>query len=261
VRRRFGPSGERAELWTHEIARSIDARINANISGGIPEVSPDGSQVVFTRFTGANLSQAHVLLQSISGAGAERTVFAGEPGQRLAPLSWSPDGRSVLVYATAPDVAGRGLYTLTLEDPAQLTQYVTGTTRYGAAFSPDGKWVAYGEGDPSQIVLRPYPDSATGKWPISALGAKYPVWRGDGKEIYFIEDDRRMMVATVELSPEPKIGTPTPMFEFTFSQASDRLIAFRPYDVTPDGQRFIAVTNRTSEQPVRLVVTVGSQKR
>ena len=65
-------------------------------------------------------------------------------------------------------------------------------------FSFDGHWVAYqtNESGEFQIVVQPFPEP-TGKWQVSTSGGTQPRWRADGKEIYFIAPDGKLMAASV----------------------------------------------------------------
>jgi len=65
-------------------------------------------------------------------------------------------------------------------------------------FSPDGRWVAFetNESGSFQMVVQPFPN-ASGKWQVSTGGGTYPRWRADGKELYFIGPDGKLMAATV----------------------------------------------------------------
>ena len=127
----------------------------------------------------------------------------------------------------------------------------------GATFFPDGRWVAYSTGSVSerQVFLQPFPDASTGKWPVSGAGGAYPRWRADGRELYFVDADRRLIAVDVSLSPRVEVGVPRPL--------GIRLTAMRtayPYDVAPDG-RFVVLRERSlAVGQSRLIVTVDGQR-
>jgi len=102
-------------------------------------------------------------------------------------------------------------------------------------FSPDGKWIVYesSESGRSEIYLQPFPAGAP-RWQVSNQGGNRPVWRGDGKEIYFIGPELKLMGATVRQSATGiKTDTPQPVFTLPGNPGDT------PFDVTADGRRFL----------------------
>ena len=78
-------------------------------------------------------------------------------------------------------------------------------------FSPDGRWVAYhsDESGRPEVYVRPFvPPGATGtaaptaggQWQVSTAGGIHPVWRSDGKELYYINPDGAMMAAPIKVN-------------------------------------------------------------
>ena len=69
--------------------------------------------------------------------------------------------------------------------------------------------------------MRPFPSGEV-IGPISTAGGVMPRWRGDGKEMFYISGDKKMMVVPVVLAqpssaaggkPIFEPGTPTPLFD------------------------------------------------
>src|SRR5205085_12068796 len=81
-------------------------------------------------------------------------------------------------------------------------------------FSPDGRLVAYesNESGRFEIVVQPFPE-ATGKWQVSTNGGVQARWRADGKELYFVAPDGKMMAASITVSGTRfSSATPVPLF-------------------------------------------------
>ena len=109
--------------------------------------------------------------------------------------------------------------------------------------SPDGRWLAYtareGGGRDAVFYVQPYP-SGGAKWQVSRGGGMQPVWRKDGRELYFVSPERNLMAVAVKPGGA----------DFAFGQA-ERLMAARTagweggnamgaqYAATADGQRFL----------------------
>jgi len=124
--------------------------------------------------------------------------------------------------------------------------------KLGAAFSPDGHWVAYAEsatGDPrrAEIYVTPYPGPG-GHVPISTEGGTEPRWRNDGRELFYRSGDK-MMAVDVEVGSEVRAGSPRLLFE-GYSNNNG-------YDVAPDGKRFLMVKSSSSAPSNRLTFVVN----
>jgi hypothetical protein len=126
-------------------------------------------------------------------------------------------------------------------------------------FSPDGRRVAYrsDESGRNEIYVRPFsPGSsgaAGGKWMISTGGGSGPRWRGDGKELYYIADDGKLMAVAIATSPVFQAGVPKALFQ---GPPQGGLPTGTQWDVTPDGKRFffLAPAERQSTAPFTVVL-------
>ena len=101
------------------------------------------------------------------------------------------------------------------------------------AFSPDGHWLAYAstESGRSEIYVRAFPGPG-GKWQVSAAGGVDPRWRGDGKELFYLSLDNKIMAVPLEAAPAFHAGTPVALFSVHPQGAGS------VYDVAADGKRF-----------------------
>jgi Tol biopolymer transport system component len=122
-------------------------------------------------------------------------------------------------------------------------------------FSPDGRSVAYisDESGRFEVYVRPFPPSQkSGKWIVSAGGGTQPRWSPNGKELYFIAPDGRLMEAEVDLSPEVRVGTPRALFQTRIWSAGGVTNGHR-WDIAPDGRRFLI---NAATSPVDEIFTV-----
>jgi len=105
-------------------------------------------------------------------------------------------------------------------------------------FSPDGRRIAYvsNESGRSEVYVETFP-VPTGKMRISTHGGTEPFWRGDGKELFYLAPDRRLMAVSVDPGPSRfDAGRPQPLFEIPVGAVRNH------YVVTADGQRFLLAT-------------------
>jgi len=136
---------------------------------------------------------------------------------------------------------------------AQPVDYLATRFQEGAArFSPDGRWVAYVSdvsGD-LEVYVSPFPDASTAPAVmISTAGGHQPRWRRDGRAIWYLATDLTLMEVPITIGPDgvPRAGTPSGLFPLPIDLRT-QLDAWG-WDVTPDGQRFVA--------PIRIVDDVG----
>ena len=132
-------------------------------------------------------------------------------------------------------------------------------------FSPDGRWVAYqsNESGRSEIYIRPFvaPDTGglvddratAGQWQVSTVGGIYPLWRHDGKELYYVGPNGEMMAAPiVTTGPTVQPGAPVKLFPTRiFGGGADNQLG-RQYGVSRDG-RFLINTVNESDSPITLI--------
>jgi hypothetical protein len=123
-----------------------------------------------------------------------------------------------------------------------------------ATFSPDGHLVAYASNESGtyQVYVQTFPLSDR-KWPVSTNGGYEPRWRGDGREIYFLSPDQKLMAATVGTGPS--FGVPKALFQTHVSGGVDFLRTH--YAVRRDGQRFLVNTQTVNQAPNPITVVLN----
>ena len=122
-----------------------------------------------------------------------------------------------------------------------------------ARFSPDGKWIAYvsDESGNPQVYVQTFPPSG-GKWQVSTQGGYTPRWRGDGKELFYMSPDRKIMSAAVNPNGTTfEVSSPTGLFQTQVDSATGT----NRYDVSPDGLRFLMSTSieNTTSPPITVI--------
>jgi eukaryotic-like serine/threonine-protein kinase len=250
-----------ADIWVMDLRRGIRTRVtSAASSEHDPIWSPDGRRLVFQSTREAD-GRTELYERDAAALSPARLLVTAEPGHQVFAEGWSPDGRTLLMRDVHP-VSGR--VDLLSYSPGQtplLTPYVAdGFVNRQAAFSPDGRWVAYATNQTGQlqVVLRSFPDPTLARIPVSADGGAFPRWRADGRELFYLDGRNRVIAVPVTPGPSPTLGTPVELFTFPTTVALNGGVGVgAPFDVFPDGQHFIAVTPRQFESGVSLTVTTN----
>jgi Tol biopolymer transport system component len=154
-------------------------------------------------------------------------------------VSWSRDGK-FLLYVTNSPTTGNDIWVLPLTGDRRPYSYLrTAASENWAAFSPDGKWVAYSSTDSGSIEVYVSPFPATGRrWRVSADGGSQARWRRDGREIFYLAPDRRVIAASVSVTgDEVVVNGFDPLFEIRHPYG-----AYHAFDVTEDATRFLVNT-------------------
>lgn len=126
------------------------------------------------------------------------------------------------------------------DKPGMPRPYMNGEGNESAGqFSPDGKHVAYvlTAGGRSEIYVSTFPDPTANKWSISAGGGYQPRWRRDGKELFYITADNKLM--SVEVKSGPSFGVPRELFAVPIYGGGSNSTNQIRWDVSPDGQKFL----------------------
>ena len=227
------------DIWLIDAARSTRFTFGP-ATDRWPVWSPDGRRLVFSQQRAGIFD---LYQKPANGAGAEALLLAS-PETKTA-TSWSPDGRSLL-YTNNSSKAPPDVWVLPMAGDPKPFPFLNSTFHERTTtFSPDGHWVAYesDESGRSEIYVRPFPGPG-GQWQVSTAGGKDPRWRPDGKELYYIASDSRLMAAPIASSGTAlQPGLPTALFQPRILGGGTRFGGTRQqYDVAPDGRFLINVS-------------------
>jgi len=242
------PATGSSDIWLYDVVRGLRTRFTFDPSVKQEAVwSPDGNGIIFD-------SAADLYRKASSGAGAEELLYADKLGK--SPKSWSPDGKFLLYTVNAGPKTGFDNWVLPLTGERKPFPFAqTAFNERNGQFSPDGRWIAYSsdESQRNEIYVALFSGSVgatVGKRQISTAGGAYPRWRRDGKELFYIAPDRRLMAAEVSVKGTTlEVGAVHPLFGPVNGAASFQ------YDVSADGQRILAIVapEQQGAEPLTLV--------
>jgi eukaryotic-like serine/threonine-protein kinase len=239
----------RQDIWLYDVTRGLRTRFTSDsVPGAVPLWSPDGERLVYCS---ARRRPFDLHQRAANGAGTEEVLV--ESDLIKYPTSWSQDGRLLLYYAYGDSKTTYDMWVLPMFGERKPFLFLqTEAQEFWGEFSPDGRWIAYVSDESGQfeIYIRPFPGPG-GKQQVSSAGGTTLRWRGDGKELFYLAADNKLMVVEVKISGSSlEIGALRPLFETNPAWQG------RDFDVTADGQRFL-VNNLVEERgslPLTLVV-------
>jgi serine/threonine protein kinase len=248
--------GNGGDIWVTDLSRSTTSRFtfDASQDNSSPIWSPDGSRIVYGSFRNG---KSGLYWKPSNNSGAEERLV--ESDTTILPVSWSPNGNSIL-YEVAGPKTGQDLWILPLsgdKKPSPLL-YTPFSESHGQ-ISPDGKWLAYESNETGrvEVYVQPFPDGA-GKWQVSTNGGNFPRWRRDGRELFYMTQvsGGKMMAVDVRASGSTfEAGTPKELFDSPYINLS-HTGRYHTYAVSADGQRFL-IPHQPSSDAASLMMPIA----
>ncbi len=262
---RFSPDGRRLALdiidknwdvWVYEWGRDTLSRLTFDPGEDrFPVWTPDGRRIAFSS-TRADQATRNLYWQRADGTGEAEALTESKNPQ--VPTSWHPSG-GFLAFGEINPQTSQDILILPLTGdegsgwkPGKPMVFLNGPFfEAEAAFSPDGRWLAYmsNESGRNEVYVRPFPGSG-GKWQVSTAGGRLPRWSRSRRELFYPGEDGRIMVAayTVEgdlfRAEKPRVWSPR-VVPMRFSN--------RNYDLHPDGER-LAVRDQAEATRDKIVL-------
>jgi hypothetical protein len=241
--------GYPASLWLTDTSQGTSIKVPGGEGGADPRFDGGAQAVLFDSRTGLFRTQID---------GGSRTSVLRAPPSTTAPGStmvyylsdWSRDGRLALYR---PDQ--NSLWCAPVLGPGQPQPVVrsTGAVDQGS-FSPDGRWVAYNADETGRMEVFVVPYPATGRrWQVSNAGGVQPLWRGDGRELFYVDLRGNLMSVGVTAGPTFNAASPRLLFRTGLENPS---AIVEDYGVTGDGQRFLLRLPAADSRPPELKVVL-----
>ena len=245
-------------VWLVDVARGVPTRVTFGPGNhNAPFWSSDGKRVLFrSQLSGAQ----NLWVKTVDGLSEPRILFEDQTNKT--PSGWSPDGRVVLYVLPGDDLMG-----VDVESRKSFPVAQTTANEGWGDFSPDGRFLAYQSNESGQfeIYVRTFP-GAEGKWLVSNAGGTQPRWGRDGKELFYIAPDERLMAVSLRADKtgrELDVATAVPLFRTNLVTASATgvlTIAAGPkqqYVVAADGRFLMIVPAAESATPAPISIVVN----
>jgi Tol biopolymer transport system component len=252
----FRTVNRNTDVWLIDAARGVPTRFTFDAAvDWRPIWSPDGNRVVFGSI---RKGVRNLYWKLSSSAGADELLLESDQGK--VPTDWSSDGRFLLFRGFDPQTSFDLWVLPVLGDKKPLPFLKTPFEERDGQFSPDGKWIAYqsNESGRFEIYVQPFPGPGE-KFHISSNGGAQPRWNKNGKEIFYVSLDSKMMAAPVKVSPDGQsLETATPVALFPVRIAGGPLPGTnkQQYAVSSDGQRFLVnlAVDEGAASPITLIL-------
>ncbi len=244
-------STDSGDIWVLDRERGVSTRLTFDPRNeSSPIWSPDDRRILFF----GNLpGQSDLFTVASDGTGTIETILSN--GADNLATDWSKDGRSILLQTSrAAGLVSGDLWVYSVEEKKAAPWLESSFVENQGRISPDEKWVAYdsNESGKTEVYVRGFRPPG-GKWRVSSDGGTSPVWRPDGRELFYLSSGTKLMSVAVGQGATFDGAAPTTLFTLPGEILNLDVVA--QFDVLPDGQRFLINLN-TPTQGLRTITLV-----
>ena len=249
VHARLSPDGARValdsraeenDLWTWDFARGTLQPLTVGPGRQTGQVwHPDGARIAFRGSMGG---VEGLYWQAADGSGTAERLAEGP----YFPTAFTPDGTRLLFHQP-PRTPPHNVGMVSLDGERRVELLLEGpSSELNAEISPDGRWIAYqsDESEQFEIYVRPFPDVNASREQVSSDGGTRPLWSRDGRELFYWVNSGAIMAVPVEVGTDFTAGRPEVATQGTLFAPG---VTERFYDVSPDGGRFLVITDVDTE--------------
>jgi Tol biopolymer transport system component len=223
---RIEPQTRKSNIWVVDLSTGIVSRATfGNDHGSV--WSPDSRELAFASFrTGKS-----ALYRKVPG-GKEAAILESDEYQY--PSAWTADGKLILVTMPTGSTTFSQLLLDGTRKPVALLK--SDFDIRDASLSPDGRWIAYDSVQSGrwEVYVASFPSFSQTRQ-ISDAGGVQPLWRKDGKELFYLTRDGKLMAAQINVGTTIETGPPQLLFQTTI----DVQAGIRQFSTMRDGQRFL----------------------
>ncbi len=244
------PASGNLDVWAADIAGLNPTRLTFHplVDMG-PICSSVSDEVIF-----ATLREGapNLIRQRIDTPGSDTTVVRS-PQPKL-PADWSRDGR--LVYSVLNPKTNFDLLIMPVGGGDPVSVAATNADERTGRISPDGKWIAYVSNENAgsyEVLVQPLPITGV-KWQVSKDGGYQPLWRRDGRELYYVAPDKKLIAVDIKAGGSGFAMGESRVLMDTRITGWAGIGAGTQYAVTTDGERFLINTATEGILPITVAL-------
>jgi Tol biopolymer transport system component/predicted Ser/Thr protein kinase len=239
-----------SETWLADLGRGTMTRLptEPGLNSVTAVWNPDGRRIAFS-----SPPSGDVFVRDTRSSDKPKLLFQLPA---FSPLDdWSRDGRYIVYEAVDWKTFRFDIGVRDLQEKTSRPLIATSANESGGVFSLDGRWIAYqsDESGADEVYVQGFP-AGNDRQQVSVGGGTQPRWRGDGKELFYVAPDRKVVAVDVRAGERLDAGRPHALFA---TRILPLVEARNHYDVTPDGQRFVVNSRRPEDATLPITVVVG----
>ena len=234
-----------SQIWIIDTNRGTASSLTDDVFADNVVWSADGAKLFYTVSRG--LTSSDIYSRAADGGAAAELVL-DQPATQKRPFGWSADGRLLF---TASDVATGRLQVWAVNPKTRRSTIVVEDVKgiFNGDISPDGRFMAFEvhSGDSQEVYVQALAGGP--RIQISTGGAHTPIWRDDGKELYYLSNGKLIASEIRYGGAAPVVASSRPLFTYP-PESTDYLAG-------PGGQRFLFWMRTERQSPVAPNVIVN----
>lgn len=247
----YDPNEKKYDIWVFDLNRNVWTRLTFDKGDIAPRWAQEGKQITYSSNNNSSVFDAYI--KNADGSGDATLLYKSNITKVISSIS--NDGKYFLYMAIDYTNSTSGFDIILLPaqgDKKPVPVAATNFNELGATFSPNNKWIVYqsDESGKYQIYVIPFnpnnpAGNANGKWQISIDGGTGGKWMNNGKSVYFITPDKKIMGVDInETGSSISLGKPYVVF------TPGNLNILKLYDINKTGTEITAsIPNGQSSQP------------
>jgi len=226
------------DIWIWDVVHGLSRFTFGEAQTSTPVWSADGHRILYSAIAEGSPG---LFWKSADGTGPPEALGTHTPEYGQVPEAVSSDGKFVTILDTGLHANDISLLSLQGDHTTRALLH-SEFSEAQSAISADARWLAYTstESGRSEVYVRPFPTVSDGEWQVSTAGGRWPLWSPDGRSLFYTSADVKLMVVDVQTKDTFRHGEPRALFDM---RPYTNLNPGRPYDITRDGRRFLAMKN------------------